>query len=372
MIEIREIQSNQGIKDFIKFPFQLYKGHPYWVPALIKEECDNLDPNVNPVFDYAKARYFMAFKEGKAVGRMAVIINSIEVEKQGKKKLRFGWFDVIDDILVTRALLEKAYQVGRENHLEWIEGPVGFSNMDKAGLLVEGFEEMNTLISWYNYPYYADHFEKLGFETASEWVEYKLKVPQKPLERVKRFADLILQKFNLNVYRFPSKKEILLHADEMFGLLNDTYSKLSTFIPFEKNQIDYYKRKFFPYLHPDFIICIKNHTGKLVAFAIMMPSLSNALKKANGKLFPLGWFYLWRDNKFPKMAEFYLIGIDPEYQNKGLTAIISHEVNETFLDKGIRYAETNPELVENKAIQAMWKHYEGKLHKRRRTYKKLL
>lgn len=370
MIEIREIKTRNEIKEFIKFPFQLYKNHPYWVPALIKEECDNLDPKVNPVFDYAEARYFMAFKEGKPVGRLAAIINHVEVKKQGKPKLRFGWFDVIDDVLVSRALLEKATQVARENKLEWIEGPMGFSNMDKAGLLVEGFEEKNTLISWYNYPYYAEHFHKLGFEVASQWVEFKLKTPQQPLDRVKRFADLISQKFRLNVYRFTSKKDIQAHADEMFALLNQTYSILSTFIPFEKKQIDYYKHKYFPYLHPDFVICIKDKTGNIIAFAVMMPSMSEALKKANGSLWPLGWFHLWKAHKFPKMAEFYLIGIAPDYQNKGLTAIISHEVNELFLSKGIKIAETNPELADNKAIQAMWKHYEGYMHKKRLTFKK--
>lgn len=370
MIEIREIKSKQQIKEFIKFPFQLYKNHPYWVPALIKEECNNLDPEVNPVFDHAEARYFMAYKQGKPAGRLAAIINHSEVEKQGKRKLRFGWFDVIDDVLVSRALLDKASQIARENALEWIEGPVGFSNMDKAGLLVEGFEEKNTLISWYNYPYYAQHFQKLGFEIASEWVEFKLKIPKSPLERVKRFANLISQKYHLKVYRFTSKKDILAHADEMFHLLNQTYNKLSTFVPFEKKQIDYYKRKYFPYLHPDFVVCIKDNDGKMVAFAIMMPSMSEALKKANGRMWPLGWFHLWKANTFPKMAEFYLIGIAPEYQNKGLTAIISHEVNELFLGKGIKIAETNPELADNKAIQAMWKHYEGHLHKRRQTFKK--
>lgn len=370
MIEIKEIRSKQQFKGFIKFPFQLYKDHPHWVPALIKEECDNFDPKINPVFEYAEARYFMAFKSGKPVGRIAVIVNHTEVEQQGKLKLRFGWFDVIDDLLVSRTLLEKAMQIAREKKLEWIEGPVGFSNMDKAGLLVEGFEEKNTLISWYNYPYYAEHFQKLGFEMATEWVEFKLKIPQKPLERVKRFADLILYKFNLNAYRFKSKKDVLDHADEMFELLNKTYSKLSTYVPFEKKQIDYYKRKYFPYLHPDFIISIKDQTGKMVAFAIMMPSLSDALKKANGSLWPLGWFYLWKANTFPKMAEFYLIGIESEFQNKGLTAIILHEVNELFLEKGIKHGETNPELADNKAIQAMWKNYEGYMHKRRQTFKK--
>ncbi|MDT8414523.1 MAG: GNAT family N-acetyltransferase [Flavobacteriaceae bacterium] len=370
MIQIREIHAPDGLKEFIKFSFHLYKDNPYWVPALIGEECDNLNREVNPAFQHAEVWYFMAYKNEMPVGRMAVIINHKEVNLLQNRKLRFGWFDVVDDLEVSRALIDKAIEIGKKHDLAYIEGPMGFSNMDKAGVLVEGFDEMNTLISWYNHPYYESHFQKMGFEIGSEWVEFKLKIPEKPLEKVVRFSKIIQERNKVSIYKFKSKKDILDHADEMFGLLNKTYSVLKTFIPIEGNQIAYYKKKYFPYLNPEFVICLKDQNDKIISFAIMMPSLSKALKKANGSLFPFGWFYLWRENKYPKEAEFYLIGVDPEYQNKGLTAIIFKEVNDLFARKGIRVAETNPELVENKAIQALWKDYNGRLHKRRRTYRK--
>ncbi|MGF1671037.1 MAG: GTP cyclohydrolase, partial [Balneolaceae bacterium] len=285
--------------------------------------------------------------------------------------MRFGWFDVIDDIEVTKALLKEVEKIGRDNRLEYIEGPAGFSNMDKAGLLVKGFDELNTMITWYNYPYYSTHFEQLGFEKANEWVEYKIYIPQEgPSEKVKKFSKLILERNNLQLISFKNKKEILGYADEMFDLLNKTYDKLSTFVPVQAEQIEYFKEKYIPYIHLDFINCVADRDGRLVAFAITMPSYSKALQRANGRLFPFGWFHLLWATYFHNKAAFYLIGIKPEYQNKGLTAIIFKEMNDVFNRRGITEVETNPELEENKAIQALWGSYDSRLHKHRRTYRR--
>lgn len=372
MIEIIPITSQKLLKEFVKFPFSIYKNHPYWVPPLIKDEMETLDNTKNPVFKNAEAHLFLAKKDGKWVGRIAAIINHIEVQEQGKKKVRFGWFDVVDEVLVTEALLNQVIEIGKQHQLTYIEGPVGFSNMEKAGILTQGFQEMNTMITWYHHPYYAQHFEQLGFEKQATWVEFKMKIPASIKEKVAKFSKIIKERYTLSVIRFKNKKEILPFVDEMFDLLNKTYSQLQTFVPIQQYQIDYYKEKYFSFIHPDYITCIKDKTGKLIAFSIVMPSFSKALKKANGKLFPLGWWHIVQAQKKNDTAAFYLIGIDPEYQGKGVTAIIFEEMQHLFNAKGIETVETNPELKENTAVQALWKDYDPVQHKERSTFKKLL
>jgi len=226
------------------------------------------------------------------------------------------------------------------------------------------------MITWYNYPYYKEHFEQLGYEKAAEWVEYKMKIKEKSPEKVEKFSKLILERYNLKVINFKSTKEIVPYVDEMFDLLNKTYSTLQTFVPIQQYQINNYKEKYLRYIHPEFINCVADQSGKLVAFAITMPSFSKALKKVNGKLFPFGFLHILRARKNNDTASFYLIGIDPSYQNKGVTAIIFHEMQKTFNKRGIVRVETNPELEENTAIQKLWGNYEHRLHKRRRTYRK--
>ncbi len=374
MITLKELTTPSQLKEFVKFPFGLYKDEPNWVPPIINDELESMDPKKNPVFKNADARYFLALKDGKAVGRICAIINHIEIKQQGKSKMRFGWFDAIDDIEVTKSLLNKVEEIGHQHQLEYMEGPVGFSNMEKAGLLVEGFEYKNTMITWYNYPYYKTHFETLGFETASEWVEFKIKIdpPEKQNPKVKKFADIIAKRYELTPLQFHSSAAIKPYVDEMFGLLNKTYDKLETFVPIQQYQIDHYKEKYIKYIHPDFIKCIKDKSGALVAFAITMPSFTEALKKANGRLFPFGFYHLFRAKKKNNRASFYLIGVDPEYQNKGVTAVIFQMMQDLFNERGITDVETNPELASNKAIQQMWNNYDHELHKRRRTYRKNL
>jgi len=253
-----------------------------------------------------------------------------------------------------------------------MEGPVGFSNMDKAGILIKGFEELNTMITWYNYPYYQKHMEQLGFKDAATWVEYKIKVPKETKEKVIKFARIIKERYQLKLLKFKKSKELLKYADDMFDLLNKTYSSLQTFVPIQPYQIEMYKKKYLPYLNPDYITCIADKNDKLIAFSIVMPSFSKALKKMNGKVYPLKFLHILKAQRRNDTAAFYLIGVDPEYQNKGVTALIFKEMNETFIRNGIEVVETNPELEENKAIQALWNDYEHDQHKKRRTYRKNL
>ncbi|MDZ7681908.1 MAG: GNAT family N-acetyltransferase [Fodinibius sp.] len=368
MVAIEELTTSSEIEDFVQFQFSLFGDNPHWAPPIISDELANFDRENNPVFDHADARFFMAYKDGNPVGRVAAIINWTEVNEQEKSKIRFGWFDTVDDVEVSRALLAKVEKIGNEHDLEYMEGPLGFSNMDKAGMLVDGFDERNTMITWYNLPYYSKHMEKMGFEVEKEWVEFEIQIPPEgPSDKIQRFSKLIKDKYDLQGINFSSKKELLAHADEMFDLINKTYSDLSTYVPIKGDQIAYYKDKYFRYLHPDFITCVGDKDGNLVAFAITMPSFSEALHKAQGSLFPFGWWHLLKARYFNDKASFYLIGVDPKFQNKGVTSIIFKEMNEMFNRRGITTVETNPELVDNDDIQALWNNYENRQHKRRQN-----
>jgi|TARA_A100001011_G_scaffold283024_1_gene293255 hypothetical protein len=372
MIEIVEVTSRQQFGAFFQFPFDLYRNCLQWVPPITKEEIDIFDPQKNAVFEHAMARLFLAKKKEKVVGRIAAMINWVEIEELKKTKVRFGWYDTIDDLEVSQKLIEAVEGVAIAEGMTYIEGPMGFSNMDKAGLLVHGYEHMNTMITWYHYPYQKVHLERLGLKKQSEWIEFKIDIynAKDAPEKVKKFARVIKERFKLKTLEFKTTKDIEPHVDKMFELLNQTYNELQSFVPIQKHQIEVYKNKYLPYVHPDFIKCVVDENNEMIGFTITMPSFTKALKRINGKMFPFGFYHLWRAMRKNNRASFYLIGIQKNYQNKGVTAIIFQEIQEMFNKRGITKVETNPELEENKAIQAMWKNYKHELHKRRRTYRK--
>lgn len=371
MISIKKVTSDDDFKDFVKFPNRLYKDSKYWVSPIINEELKVMSKEKNPVFNNAEAEFFMAIKNNKIVGRIAAIVNWIEIEEQKKSKVRFGWYDVVDDLEVSKKLIDEVIKFGKKRNLSFIEGPVGFSNMDKAGLLTHGFEELNTMITWYHNSYQKDHLEKIGMKKQAEWVEYKIQIfsEKEAPEKVKKFSNLIMKRYHLRPLNFKKTKEILPYIDEMFDLLNKTYNNLQTFVPIQKYQIDHYKDRYLRYIHPDFIKSVVDKNGKLIAFAITMPSFSRALKKMNGKLFPFGFLRILMAQKFNSRASLYLIGVHPDYQNKGVTAILFNDLQTMFNRRGIKEVETNPELIENKSIQAFWKNYKNELHKKRCTYR---
>ena len=372
MIEIIEVTSRQQYRAFFQFPFDLYRNCPQWVPTITKEEMDIFDPQKNAVFEHAMARLFLAKRKGKIVGRIAAMINWVEVEKLQKTKVRFGWYDTIDDLEVSQKLIETVEAVAIAEGMTYIEGPMGFSNMDKAGLLVRGYEHMNTMITWYHYPYQKIHLERLGLKKQSEWIEFKIDIydAKDSPEKVKKFARVIKARYKLKTLAFKTTKDVEPHVDKMFELLNQTYNKLQSFVPIQQHQIEVYKKKYLPYVHPDFIKCVVDENDEMIGFAITMPSFTKALKRINGKMFPFGFYHLWRALRKNNRASFYLIGIKESYQSKGVTAIIFQDIQEMFNKRGITEVETNPELEENKAIQSMWKNYKHELHKRRRTYRK--
>ena len=315
-----------------------------------------------------KPNFYLAYKDGKIVGKIAAIVNWQEINEQKKSKVRFGWFDVIDDIEVTKALLEKVYELGRKHNLEHVEGPMGFSNLDKVGVLTEGFDEIGTMITWYNFPYYKQHLEQLGFVKEKEYIESKFPFKNVDPKLFMKASELIKKRYGLTPLLFNSTKEVMPYVDKMFDLFNKSYEKLASFVAVTDVQKEYFKKKYISFINPEYIKFIEDKDHNLVAFSIVMPSFSEAMKKANGKLFPFGFIHLLKARKNSNEVVFYLIGIDPEYQNKGVTAIVFDEYFKTFTKNKIERCIRTPELEDNHAIHNMWKNFDPIIHKRRRTY----
>ena len=367
-IKIFEVQNDRELMDFIRFPMDLYANNDQYVPPLIKEEKNVWNPAENAALDFSEFKRYLAYKNNKVVGRIAVLINYKEVKELGAEKVRFGWLDFIDDYEVSRALIHKAIEFAVEKNMKMIEGPMGFTNLDKSGMLIMGFDKIATMIGLYNFEYYHQHLEKLGLVKEKEWVEYEMDFPSVLSEKLRKFSSLIAEKYKLKVLNFKNKKEIIPLIEPMFKLLDQTYNTLSTYTPISDEQIKTYKEKYFPFIDKNYVICVEDENKQLVAFAITMPSYSRALQKAKGKLFPFGWYHFLQAGKKNDRANFYLIGIHPEYQRRGVTAIIFKEIFVRFNKMGIKFAETNPELEENKGVQALWQDYNPTNHKRRRTY----
>jgi hypothetical protein len=372
MITLQEAKTKKELTEFIKFPFSLYKDNKYWVPPIIADELETFDKSKNPSFENAEAYFYTAHKDNKMVGRIAAIINWSEVNDQQKKKVRFGWFDVIDDIEVTKVLLEKVYELGRKNNLDHVEGPMGFSNLDKVGVLTEGFDEMGTMVTWYNNPYYATHFEQLGYVKEKEYIESKFPFSNVRPEFFEKANELVKKRYQLSPLNFKSTKEVMPHVDKMFDLFNTSYASLSSFVAISDTQKEYFKKKYISFINPEFIKFVEDKDHNIVAFSIVMPSFSEALQKTKGKLFPFGFLHLLKAKKQSKDVLFYLIGVLPEYQNKAVTAIIFKEYYETFKEKGIVNCFRTPELADNAASINLWKHFDPVVNKRRCTFIKNL
>lgn len=367
-ISIKEVISEADLNQFIRFPMELYKNNKNYVPPLIKEEINVWNPAENAALAYSEAKKFLVFKNNKVAGRIAVIINRKEAEELDIHKVRFGWLDFIDDDEVSEALIFIAINFAKEHNIKKIEGPMGFTNLDKAGMLTMGFDKVATMIGLYNFEYYPQHLEKLGLMKEKEWVEFEMNYPEVLPEKVQKFSRLIAEKYKLKVINFKNKSEILPYVEPMFKLLDETYKTLSTYTPISEEQIKTYREKYFPFIDKNYIVCVEDEHHELVAFAITMPSYSVALQKSKGKLFPFGWFHFWQASRKNERANFYLIGIHPDYQRRGVTAIIFKEIFDRFSKMGIKFAETNPELEENKNVQLLWQDYDIVNHKRRRTY----
>ncbi|SHH62570.1 GTP cyclohydrolase [Winogradskyella jejuensis] len=372
MIEIKEAISKKELKQFVKFPFKLYKNSKYWVPPIISEELKTFDKSENPVFNDAEARFFLAYKNNEIVGRVAAIINWLEIKNQDIQKMRFGWFDFIDDLQVSKALLKTVEKIGKEHNLKYTEGPVGFSNLDKVGVMTEGFDSIAPMITWYNHPYYVNHYQAHGYTVEKEYSESKFPFANVKPEFFKKAQELIKRRYKLTALNFIKTSEVMPYADRMFDLFNKSYASLSSFVEITDIQKEYFKKKFISFVNPEYIKFVLDENENLVAFAIVMPRFADALQKAKGKIFPFGVYHILKAKKHSKDVIFYLIGVHPDYQNKGVHAVLFNEMYETFTAKGIQTCYRTPELEDNEAIHKIWKHFDPVVYKRRKTFKKNL
>ena len=369
-MKIIKVYTKKQLTEFVKFPFDLYKNSKQWVPPIISEEINNFTQGVNPSLDDCDLNLFLAVEDNLIIGRIAAIINWHEVKTQKIRKIRFGWFDSVDNIKVTKALIDEVGKIGKKHQLGIIEGPIGFSNLDKVGVLTSGYDEISTMITWYNYPYYKDHFEKLNFSICKEYLENKFEFDNIDTEYYSKMATIIKKRYSLKSISFNSTKKVLTYVDDMFYLFNITYSKLSSFVPINDKQIKYMKEKFISFINPEFIKFTLDSEGKLIGFAVIMPSFAKSLQKANGKLYPFGLFHLLHAKMFPKNVTLFLIGVHPDYQNKGVTAVLFDSLLKTLKNKGIKDCIRTPELKDNTAVSNLWKNFSPVTYKTRCTYTK--
>lgn len=360
------------LKKFVRFGIDLYSQSPYFVPPLIFDEVETLMPDKNPAFEYCDAQAFMAYREGKPVGRIAVIINNVVNERSGKKEARFGFVDFVDDAEVSAALFAAAEDWARQHGMSEMIGPMGFTDMDHEGMLVDGFDEMGTMATIYNYPYYPEHLSRLGYVKDVDWVEYRVDVPSEVPEKFKRISNIVREKYGLRSIKFTSRKKLKeQYGQPLFDLINEAYDKLYGYSPLTQRQIDYYIKKYLDILRLDCLSVIVDGAGELVALGISIPSLSAALRKSKGRLFPFGWYHLLRGIYGKNdTVDLMLIAVKAEYMNRGVNALIFDDLIPVYNAHGFRVAESNLELEGNDSVRLQWQYFPHRQHRRRRAFRK--
>ncbi len=371
-VQIKEVTTLKDLKAFIHFPFTLYRNNPYWVPNLISDDLNTLRRDKNPAFETCEARYWLAYRDRDIIGRVAAILNHPHIEKWGQRYMRFGWLDFIDVPQVSAALLQTVAAWAKESGMTAVHGPLGFTDMDREGMLVEGFDELATMATNYNYPYYPTHMEKLGYTKDVDWVEYEISMPPEPDEKIGRMAAIVEKRSKLRLLEVRNKKEILDHGKELFRLLENEYQVLYGFVPLTPKQVDAYIKQYFGFVTPDFVPMVFNEKDEMVAFGVALPSLSRALQKSHGRLFPFGFISLLNALKKNDRADLYLVAVKSEYRGSGANAILMNKMYQVFQKMGVKKIETNPELETNRLVQGQWKYFETRQHKRRRVFIKLL
>lgn len=369
-VSIIEVNNKKDLLRFIRFPDQLYKGNQYYVPQMHSDEVDSLSPDINPMLKDAEIKLFLALQEGQVVGRIGAILQHAYNQKTQQKRMRFTRFDFIDDKRVSAALMAAVEQFAKQKGMSLLHGPMGCSDLDKQGMLVEGFDEVGLNLTYYNYPYYIDHLQALGFEKEVDWLEFRFNMPTQLDPRIARITQAVKQRYGLKIPTYTSMKQIVVHADELFEVINKTYEKLYGVVPLTNQMAQYYVKHYLPFMSPDFISLVFNQQDKLVGFAIAAPSLSVGMQKSKGKLFPFGAIHLLNALRNPVGLDLYYMGVLPEYQSKGVSAIMMNDIIQRAIQRGIQWAETGPQLEENHKIQNQFKHFEGRQHKRRRCFVK--
>lgn len=374
-IDIRKINPTQSeLRKYVKFGIDLYKGNSYFVPPLIFDEIDTLRPDKNPAFEFCQAQSFMAYRDGKPVGRITGIINNKVNEKTGERSLRFGFTDFIDDKEVVDALFNEVETWGRQQGMTSIVGPMGFSDMDHEGMLIDGFEELGTMATIYNYPYYPQHMERMGFVKDAEWVEYRIAIPSEVPDKYQRIADIVKKKYNLRVKKYTNRKKLKdEYGQALFELINEAYDDLYGYSPLTPKQIDHYIDMYLGILRLDCVCVVVDSEDRLVGVGISLPSLSKALQRGKGRLLPLGWWHLLQALKWKNdVVDLMLIAIKPEYQSKGVNALLFSDLIPTYVKNGYKWAESNLELEDNASVQLQWQYFDRRLHRRRRAFRKPL
>ena len=372
-IEIKKVTSKQEMKKFIRFNYELYKENPYSVPDLYDDMMGTFDKNKNAAFDYCEADFFLAYRKNEIVGRVAAIVNHSANKIWEQKKVRFGWIDFIDDIEVTKALLQTVEDWGKERGMTAIHGPLGFTDFDAEGMLIEGYNELSTMATIYNYPYYPEHLETLGYKKDVDWVEFQIYIPNGIPDKHARISQIVEKKYNLRSIKYTSRKKLAAdYGQAIFNLMNEAYAPLYGYAPLNQKQVNQYVKMYLPIVDLRMISLVVDADDQLVAVGLSMPSLSSALQKSKGKLFPFGWYHLLKSLflKRAKILDLLLVAVKPEYQNKGVNALIFTDLIPIFDELGFDYAESNPELEINDKVQAQWTYFDTKQHKRRRAFTK--
>lgn len=372
-VEIKKVTTKSELKRFIRFNYEFYKDNPYSVPDLYDDMLNTFSPKKNAAFEFCEADYFLALRDGKIVGRVAAILNRRANETWNRKTVRFGWIDFIDDMEVSTALIDTVKQWGKERGMTEIEGPIGFTDMDAEGMLVEGFDQLSTMATIYNYPYYPQHMERLGLSKSADWVEMKIYVPDAIPEKHRRISEIIAKRYNLHIRKLKSKKEVRQSgvAHDIFRLINDAYTPLFGYSRMTERQIDQYVKMYVPVLDLRMVSIVENEQNEIVAVGISMASLSRALQKAKGRLLPFGWYHLLKALmwKRPKVLDLLLVAVRPDYQGKGVNALLFTDLIPVYKELGFEYAESNPELEMNEKVQNQWQYFKTEQHKRRRCFK---
>ena len=381
-ITIKKVESRRDLKRFIRFNEELYRGNQYAVPDFLEDMLETFDRKKNAAFEFCEGDLFLAYRDDKIVGRIVAIINHKANKKWQTRNVRFGWIDFIDDEEVSRALIEAVEQWGRERGMNKIVGPLGFTDMDPEGMLIDGFDQLSTMSTTYNYPYYPIHMEHLGFKKEVDWVERKVMVPtadehQADMQKYFRVAELSMKRYNLHMRRFKSHKEVLAadggqYIKKIFDVVNRSYADLYGYSEMNERQIMQYAKTYLPFLDMRLLAIVEDEHNEPIAVGITMGSLSYALQKAHGKLFPFGWWHLAKAIYFKPapVLDMLLIGVLPEWQNKGVNAPLFTQIIEVAQKMGFVWAETHVQLEDNEKSQGQWAHLDATIHKRRRCWQK--
>ena len=374
MVEIREIQpTKRNLLKFVHFPIDvIYRDSKYYIPPLVTDEVNTLRPDKNPAFDFCEAAYFLAYRDGKIVGRIAGIINHVVNERNNKKEARFGYIDFIDDAEVVDALIDAVTRWGKSKGMDRLTGPMGFTDMDPEGLLVEGFDRIGTTGAVYSHAYYCKHLERLGFVKDVDWLEFLITIPAEVPEKMHRIAKLMSERLNVTTIKYTDRKKLVAdYGDAIFKLINVAYDELFGYSPLTDKQIKHYIKMYLPFLPlDDLSMVIEKDTRELIGVGITIPSMSKALIKNRGRLFPMGWKPLLDAFKHNNVVDLMLIAVKPEYQNKGVNSLIFDDLIPVFNKHGYTHAESNHELELNSKVLKQWEYFETEQHKRRRAYTK--